>query len=221
MTARSVETKIGHVFADKTLLRTALTHGSYSNLHGGESYERMEYLGDALLDFVIAEELYRRFPNADEGELTRRRVALVSEQPLAAASRRLGLDNEIRVIPQHMGKDSVMSDVFESMTAAIYLDGGLEAARRFVLGALGGEMDCDDTEDTDEKSALYEKFGQDGVRFVEENRTGPAHRPSFTMALYVNGQFAARATGSSKKEAEKECAHEFFRNFAPNPKGEL
>ncbi len=211
MTARSVENKIGYVFSDKSLLRTALTHGSYAHLHGGDSYERMEYLGDALVDFIVAEELYRRHPKADEGELTRRRVALVSEQPLAEASRRLGIEGEIAVIARHMGKDSVLSDVFESLTAAIYLDGGLQAARKFVLGALA-DLDAANIDDTDEKSALYEKFGQERVRFVEEGREGPAHRPSFTIALYVDGRFAARATGSSKKEAEKECARCFLRS---------
>ena len=110
MTATSIEKKIGYTFKDKKLLTTALTHGSYAHLHGGDSYERMEYLGDALLDFIVAEALYLRFPKADEGELTKRRIVLVSEQPLAAASRRLGLESEVRVLAHHMGKDSVLSD---------------------------------------------------------------------------------------------------------------
>lgn len=211
MQANSVEKKLGYVFKDKSLLRTALTHGSYAHLHGGVSYDRMEYLGDALVDFIVAEELYRRHPDADEGELTKRRVVLVSEQPLAAASRRLKLENEIAVLAHHMGKDSVLSDVFESLTAAIYLDGGMEPARKFVLDTLS-ELPEDNREDKDEKSALYEEFGHERVRFVEEGREGPAHRPSFTMALYIDGQFVARAKGDSKKEAEKECARLFFKN---------
>lgn len=210
MQANSVEKKLGYVFKDKSLLRTALTHGSYAHLHGGVSYDRMEYLGDALVDFIVAEELYRRHPDADEGELTKRRVALVSEQPLAAASRRLKLENEIAVLAHHMGKDSVLSDVFESLTAAIYLDGGAEPARKFVLGALSDVPAS--REERDEKSALYEEYGQERVRFVEEGRKGPAHRPSFTMALYIDGRRVAQAEGSSKKEAEKECARRFFEN---------
>ena len=104
MTATSIEKKIGYTFKDKKLLTTALTHGSYAHLHGGDSYERMEYLGDALLDFIVAEALYLRFPKADEGELTKRRIALVSEQPLAAASRRLGLESEVRVLAHHISR---------------------------------------------------------------------------------------------------------------------
>lgn len=210
MTATSIEKKIGYTFKDQKLLTTALTHGSYAHLHGGDSYERMEYLGDALLDFIVAEALYLRFPKADEGELTKRRIALVSEQPLAAASRRLGLESEVRVLAHHMGKDSVLSDVFESLTAAIYLDGGAEPARKFVLGALSDVPAS--REEKDEKSALYEEYGQERVRFVEEGRKGPAHRPSFTMALYIDGRRVAQAEGSSKKEAEKECARRFFEN---------
>ena len=211
MTPTSIEKKIGYTFKDKKLLTTALTHGSYAHLHGGDSYERMEYLGDALLDFIVAEALYRRFPEADEGELTKRRIALVSEQPLAAASRRLGLEGEIRVLAHHMGRDSVLSDVFESLTAAVYLDGGQEPARKFVLGALS-DVSEENGDERDEKSALYEEYGQERVCFVEEGREGPAHRPSFTMALYIDGRRVAQAEGPSKKEAEKECARRFFEN---------
>ena len=82
MNIQTIEKNIGYVFKDKELLREALTRSSYSFGHGGRNYDRLEYLGDALLDFTVAEELYRRFPEADEGELTRRRVALVSEEPL-------------------------------------------------------------------------------------------------------------------------------------------
>ena len=208
MQANSVEKKLGYVFKDKSLLRTALTHGSYAHLHGGVSYDRMEYLGDALVDFIVAEELYRRHPDADEGELTKRRVALVSEQPLAAASRRLKLENEIAVLAHHMGKDSVLSDVFESLTAAIYLDGGMEPARKFVLDTLS-ELPEDNREDKDEKSALYEEFGHERVRFVEEGREGPAHRQALRWRSILTDNLS-RALKVIPKRKRRRSAHDRF-----------
>ena len=211
MNIQTIEKNIGYVFKDKELLREALTHSSYSFVHGGRNYDRLEYLGDALLDFTVAEELYRRFPEADEGELTRRRVALVSEEPLIGVSKRLGLDKEMAVQPHHKGKGAVFSDVFESVAAAIYLDGGIDEAKAFILRSLSDAMDgASDAEETEGKTALYEKYGKEGVEFVLEDRGGPAHAPRFTIALYVGGKFAARAQAGSKKGAEKECARLFF-----------
>ncbi len=223
MKASSAERKIGYVFADKSLLAEALTHGAYAHLHGCRSYDRMEYLGDALLDFIVAEELYRRFPDANEGEMTASRIDAVSEKPLAKAARAMGLGSEIKAAAHLSDKDSVLSDVFEAVLAAIYLDGGAEPAREYVIRNLSEHLRVIGADGPNEKTLLYERLGQDAVRFVEEARSGPAHAPQFTIALYVDGKFAARAQGGSKKQAERECARIYFQSQQTDggPQGEI
>lgn len=138
--ARATATLLGFRFRDPSLLRRALTHRSYCNEHGldaAESYERLEFLGDAVLSLTISAYLYRSFPDADEGQLTKARAALVRGPALAQAARRWGLGQRLRVgrgVDESGGRDqdSVLAAAVESVIAAIYLDQGLEAARDFV-----------------------------------------------------------------------------------------
>lgn len=130
-----VEKAIGYTFKNKELLAAALTHASYVNEHGGKSYERLEFLGDSLVNFLVAEALYGS--GQDEGTMTERRQHIVSKKPLADAVDRLGLADHVR---RGNGNDAFsvkkVSDLFESVCAAVYLDGGLEPCRKFVLGNL-------------------------------------------------------------------------------------
>ena len=195
---------IGYVFSDERLLVSAVTHPTYANDHGTESYQRLEYLGDAILDFVVAEELFRRFPNADEGILTKKRIAAVSAAPLAKKAAELGFEKYFRIAP-HINTQSVLGDVFEAVIAAIYLDGGMEQAKKFVLESLAEFLDAKSGA-RDYKSRLNEAFPHTEVRYVEVGRSGPPHDPVFEIRLLIDGQQIANAQAGSKKKAEQECA---------------
>ena len=159
---------LGHVFADERLLVTALTHPTYANEHRTESYQRLEYLGDAILDFLVAEDLFARFPGADEGVLTKKRIAAVSAAPLMKKARDLGLEKYIRVAP-HVNMDSVLGDVFEAVIAALYLDGGMECAKRFALSSLEEFLDAK-AGARDYKSRLNEALPQAKIAYREISR---------------------------------------------------
>ena len=126
---KGLQQAIGYVFKDESLLTVAVTHPTYANEHRTESYQRLEYLGDAILDFIVAEDLFHRFPSADEGVLTKKRIAAVSATPLMKKARELGFEKYLKIAP-HVNTDSVLGDVFEAIIAAIYLDGGMEEAKK-------------------------------------------------------------------------------------------
>lgn len=201
---KGLEKAIGYEFKDKNLLVTAVTHPTYANEHRTESYQRLEYLGDAILDFVVAEDLFARFPGADEGVLTTKRIAAVSATPLMKKARELGFEKYIKVA-QHVNLDSVLGDVFEAVVAATYLDGGMEPAKRFILSALEEFLDVK-AGARDYKSRLNEALPQAKVIYRELSRSGPAHDPVFEIELEIDGKPVATASAGSKKKAEQKCA---------------
>lgn len=195
---------IGYAFRDESLLVTAITHPTYANEHRTESYQRLEYLGDAILDYIVAEDLFRRFPGADEGVLTKKRIAAVSAVPLAKKARDLGFEKYIRIAP-HVNLDGVLGDVFEAILAAVYLDGGIEPAKKFALTALEEFLDVK-AGARDYKSRLNEALPQAKVIYREISRTGPPHDPVFEIELEIDGESVAKASAGSKKKAEQKCA---------------
>lgn len=201
---KGLQDAIGYGFKDESLLLTAVTHPTYANEHRVESYQRLEYLGDAILDFVVAEDLFVRFPNADEGVLTNKRIAAVSATPLMKKARELGFERYIRIAP-HVNTDNVLGDVFEAVIAAVYLDGGLEPAKKFALSALeeflGGKAGA-----RDYKSRLNEALPQAKIMYREISRSGPPHEPVFEIELEIDGEPVARESAGSKKKAEQKCA---------------
>ena len=199
-----LQNTVGHVFTDEQLLGTALTHPTYANEHRTESYQRLEYLGDAILDFLVAEDLFARFPGADEGVLTKKRIAAVSAAPLMKKARDLGLEKYIRVAP-HVNMDSVLGDVFGAVIAALYLDGGMECAKRFALSSLEEFLDAK-AGARDYKSRLNEALPQAKIAYREISRSGPAHDPVFVIELEIDGRRVATAEAGSKKKAEQKCA---------------
>lgn len=201
---KGLEKAVGYVFKDKNLLLTAVTHPTYANEHRTESYQRLEYLGDAILDFVVAEDLYARFPGADEGVLTTKRIAAVSAAPLMKKARELGFEKYIKVA-QHVNLDGVLGDVFEAVVAAVYLDGGMEPAKRFILVALEEFLDVK-AGARDYKSRLNEALPQAKVIYREIARSGPPHDPVFEIELEIDGKPVASASAGSKKKAEQKCA---------------
>jgi ribonuclease-3 len=216
--ASELQQRISYSFGDAALLERALTHKSFANenrlaLHN----ERMEFLGDAVLNLAVSERLMAVRPEAHEGELSRLRAMIVSEPSLAAAARGIGLGAHLRLgrgEEQSGGrdKDSLLADSFEALVAAIYLDGGLPAAAVFINALFDGAVRSAGAAGTaDHKTALQE-LCQERLKVLPEYRvvseTGPDHQKQFTVELVVRGEVLGRGTGRSKKEAEQRAAKE-------------
>ena len=209
-----VEDRICHRFVDRDLLLRALTHPSYSLEHGGEDYQRLEFLGDSVLSFVVATHLYEAFPDLDEGVLTRMKVALTSGRTLADAGRELDLGPALRLgrgAVREADRDSVLEDTLEAIIGAVYVDAGLDAARGVVLGCLGDRFDPQALLGTtlDAKTELQEltqgrKLGLPTYEIVE--RSGPAHEPRFKAVVRVGGRPAGEGEGTSKQTAQQAAA---------------
>ena len=227
MVIEDLEATLGLTFNDRGLLRQALVHRSYLNEHGGsslDSYERMEFLGDAVLELIISTELYRNLPRVTEGELTKGRSALVCRPSLAGAARRLSLGAYL-----HLGKgelesggqdrESILEEAFEALVAAIYLDQDYDAARRFVLMALEPDLVEFNTWGKlheNPKSRLQERvqgLGRPTPRYRLVSADGPDHQPIFTVEVMVDDQVLAQGTGSKKSDAERSAAQSVLDNW--------
>lgn len=214
MNNKKIEEKIGYTFRDGALLERAFTHASASVR---DNYQNLEFLGDSVLGFIVSRTLYSEYADTDEGSLTKMRAAVVSERPLAAAIDRLGVAEEL-ITGESEKKNgvsdhsSVKCDLFESLTAAIYLDGGLDEAEKFVLGALSEEIAAaaDSAKRSDAKSLINEYAMRKGVsaEYREEKRTGAPHMPVFTFSLLLGGEVAGEGSGTSKRAAQQAAARE-------------
>ncbi|MBI3621804.1 MAG: ribonuclease III [Nitrospirae bacterium] len=214
-----LEAALHYVFQDHRRLEEALTHASSLNeRRGGEprrDNERLEFLGDAVLDLIVSEALVERDPAATEGALSKMRARLVSETALAQAARRLGLGRFLRLgrgeeLSGGRDKSSLLADAFEAVVAAVYHDGGYDAARRSVLTVLAPELTAESTSGgIDYKTQFQEycqqRFGQLPVYRVTRE-SGPDHQKVFQIELTINGLPCGQGTGKSKKEAEQQAA---------------
>jgi ribonuclease-3 len=209
-----LEQRLGVVFRDRKLLTRALTHPSYSLEQGGDDYERLEFLGDSVLGWVVSTHLFEAFPDLDEGLLTKMKVALTSGRTLAEVGRELELGRFIRFgrgAARESSRDSVLENAFESLVGAVYLESGAESARMFVLRWLGGRMDPVALLATvaDAKSRLQEFTQGHGLGLpVYEivDQTGPAHDPRFAASVRVGEKVLAAGEGSSKQDAQQAAA---------------
>ena len=212
------EKLIGYRFRDKSLLETALTHSSFANEHKCKSYERLEFLGDSVLGFVTAQDRFEHFPQLPEGRLTRTRAALVCERSLCGFSKSLEVGDFLRLShgEQHSGgreRPSILADVFESTTAAIYLDSGdLEEARKFILRFIAPAAKTQSVKPfKDYKTTLQEIVQQnpeERLEYVTTGESGPDHDKHFTVEVHLNSNVIGRGGGRSKKEAEQQAARE-------------
>ena len=211
----TIEDKIGYVFEDKGVLVTALTHASYANEHGVPSYERLEFLGDSVLNLVVANYLCLKYPDANEGFLTKARAKVVSEKSLADVVKKIGLYKFIRSssgsISEEVRKsDAVKCDLFESITGAILWDKkDLASAEHYVLNMLETKLNEDFTLEsvTDYKSKLLEHCAHTGeeVKFdVQQKNERP--NSGFVAKVYVAGKEMGNGEGVSKKKAEQSAA---------------
>lgn len=214
---------IGYTFRDPRLLDEALTHTSYVNeLREQESKdnERLEFLGDAVLALVISEHVASACPDLAEGALSKLRASLVSEATLARVARRLDLGRLLRLgrgeeRTHGRDKDSILANTLEAVLAAIYRDGGLDAARRFALDAFAQELREITNQDAgragDYKTRLQEWCQQRyGIvpQYTTTRESGPAHQKTFEVAVTIQGEVLGRGTGRSKKEAEQAAAQQ-------------
>jgi ribonuclease-3 len=203
--------------ADDDLLQEALTHSSYAHEQQNPTpfNERLEFLGDAVLELVVSEYLYRRHPDWDEGQLTETRATLVREATLAEAARRSGLGGRLRlgrgeIVTGGRAKPSLLADALEALTAAAFLAGGLAAARGLVIEALGPALDnaAGRPHRTDYKAALTERLRRRGqeplYRVLSES--GPDHDKRFVIAVFAGEVELGRGEGKTKKEAEQRAA---------------
>lgn len=205
-------------FKNPALLRIALTHTSYANESKvpATHNERLEFLGDSVLSVVAADYLFHQ-SDRPEGELTRMRASLVSEDALFQFASEIELGEYLRLgHGEELGggrtRPSVVSDAFEAVIAALYLDGGLEAARRFILPFLSEGK----TAEEDYKTRLQEVVQQDPgakLTYVVEDETGPDHAKQFTVGVFCNGRRLAGGVGRSKKAAEQHAAQQALRSL--------
>lgn len=211
--------KLGYNFKNIKLLETALTHPSYGGDHHVPHYQRLEFLGDAVLELAISRHLYFEFPEVDEGKLTRIRAGLVREETLCRAARRLELGKHIRLSvgeDRSGGRDkpSILCDVMEAVLAAVYLDGGFDVAVDVIRRALAEDLHPRFLEDhLDAKSRLQEILQRDGGMPVYEfiSMQGPPHAPLFRYSVTLNGQTLGTGDGTSKQNAQQEAARAALR----------
>ena len=215
---QAIQQTLGHKFHDMSLLQLAITHPSASGNQSkpSDDNQRMEFLGDAILQSVISEALYRLHPEKDEGHLTKARAGLVNGMSLAAKADALGLAQYLvlgrgQQSDFDRGKDSALEDVFEALVAALYLDGGLDAASDFVRRVFEDELANPASIAVIEnpKGDLQEHFQSiTGVSPTYEllSISGPAHAREFEVAVLQAGKELGRGTGGSKKEAESQAA---------------
>ena len=215
---RELENAIGYRFHNISLLQNALAHSSYANERWHNSLmsnERLEFLGDSILGMVVADHLYRNFPNRPEGELTRMRADMVCEKALAQIAGRIGLGGHMLLGKgEEQGggrsRDSILADAVESVIAACYLDGGMDAAVAFIRQFVLVNVPVSRLNNADYKTALQELVQQkrnQTLVYTLVGESGPDHDKKFEVELTLNGQVVGKGIGSSKKRAEQAAAH--------------
>jgi len=218
--AAFVQSKLGHDPTNVALFELALTH---SSINGGGSYERLEFLGDRVLGLVIAAALYQRFPNEPEGNLSKRYNALVDRETCAQNGREIGVPGLIRLGKQAREdgasqSDNVVGDVVEALIGALYLDGGMETAQRFILSLWEADLVTQRRAPQHPKSALQELAAAKGVKapvYEVVSRTGAHHAPKFSIRVSVARLGEATAEGASKQEAETAAAAALLSQLTP------
>jgi ribonuclease-3 len=223
---KSIEQAIGYQFKNQEYLRIALTHSSYANENKdfGTHNERQEFLGDAVLSIIVSDYIFRHL-SVPEGELTKIRASLVCEGALANFAKQIDLGSALYLGrgEEHNGgrtRPSILADAFEALIAAIYLDGGIEEARRFVLPFVIDLADhATGTDLHDYKTQLQEIVQQnpeERVRYVLVGEEGPDHDKRFTVEVHLNSNVIGRGVGRSKKTAEQQAAREALKLMGVN-----
>jgi ribonuclease-3 len=227
-----LEERIGYSFSDARIREQLVTHSSFRHEHRDQvssDNQRLEFLGDAVLGFLVGRMLYLAYPRKEEGALTKLRARLVSASHLALKARELDLGRFLRLgrgeeLRGGREKDSILADTLESLIAALYLDGGLDAASRFVEQQFGEDLRSLGSRPplSDFKSHLQEVLHARGLgepRYVVEGTEGPDHDRRYHVVVMVDGEPAGRGVGGSKKAAEKKAAKQAVKALKTSPEG--
>lgn len=219
MDKKTLQQKLRITFDDQELLRKALVHPSYVEEHSDdvdESNQRMEFLGDACLNFIVAHELYERYPDMDEGTLTEVRSRIVRNETLAMIARTLELGQHLLLgrgekTNHGANRDSNLADAFEALVAALFLDQGYDGARRFILEVMREQLNVgpDRTNLQDPKTQLQQLAHSRGVTLPNYrvlNVDGPTHNPTYTVEVHWDGEILGVGWGSRKIDAERQAA---------------
>ncbi len=213
----------GYSFKNKRLIESALTHTSYANENSTESYERLEFLGDAIVDFIVGEYLFANYPKLSEGDMSKIRAALVCEKTLSMLADKIKIPLHMRLGhgAEHSGernRPSIKADMFEAHIAAVYLDAGFEKAKKYLIGLYGTLID--DTikagSFVDYKTLLQEKLQAHGACTIEykiKDAQGPVHHCKFTVEVYADGKLLGSGVGYSKKDAQHMAAASALKNI--------
>ena len=213
------EEKIGYTFKNKNLLHEALSHSSYANecKKGRNSNERLEFLGDSVLSIVISEHLFNHFKHLPEGDLTKIRASLVCEKSLFEFSKQISLGEFILLGKgeENTGgrtRPSIVSDAFEAVIAAVFLDGGMESAREYVLGFIPKDLDKNSAKKLQDYKTILQEIIQrnpeEKVEYVLRSQSGPDHDRHFVVEVCLNTNVIGHGEGHSKKQAEQQAAKE-------------
>lgn len=219
---KSFEEEIGYTFKNKDLLYEALSHSSYANEYkkGRHSNERLEFLGDSVLSIIISEHLFNHFKHLPEGDLTKIRASLVCEKALYEFSKQISLGQYILLGrgEENTGgrtRPSIVSDAFEAVIAAVFLDGGMEAAREYVLGFIPKDLDKSTANNLQDYKTILQEIIQrnpeEKVEYVLKGQTGPDHDRHFIVEVCLNSNVIGHGEGHSKKQAEQQAAKEALR----------
>ena len=226
---KDLEAAIGYKFHNISLLQNALTHSSYANERWHNSLlsnERLEFLGDSILGMLVADFLYSTFPDRPEGELTRMRADMVCEHTLALVANRIRLGQHLQLGhgEERLGgrsRESILADATESVIAACFLDGGLEAAAQFVKRFILVEVPVSRPHNMDYKTALQELVQQkknQTLTYTLVGQSGPDHDKVFAVEVCLNGETVGSGSGSSKKRAEQMAAKSAMEKLFPQDK---
>ena len=223
MQLEELEKSIGYTFKDKELLKKALRHTSYANERKLESNEKLEFLGDSILEFLSSKYIYKNYIDLREGEMTKVRATVVCEKSLYKVAKLHNFSDFL-----YLGKSeqktegskrpAILADSVEAVIAAIYIDGGLEEAEKFIIENLKDAI-LDATKhvgDKDYKTVLQEKLQEHGevkIEYITIGESGPDHNKMFVVDVEVNGKFLAKGKGKSKKEAQMQAAKKALENF--------
>lgn len=214
-----IEEKLGYQFRNRSLLALAFIHRSYINEHRdvNEHNERLEFLGDSVLGLIISDYLYRNLPDVPEGDLSALRSKLVDAPSCVSNIQKLNLEKFLLLgkgerLNDGRGRESILSDLFEALIGAIYLDGGLESAKRFIFENFGEEIETTLKSPLQNSKAILQDMCQKKFQLMPLyqviTETGPDHSKSFDVAVLIEGKLVGRGRGSSKKEAQQAAAQD-------------
>ena len=223
MNFEKIEKEIGYEFKNKQLLETALTHTSYAYENKKQSNEKLEFLGDSILEFVSSEYIYHNYPNLKEGEMTKVRASVVCEDSLQKIAKMHNFSDFLYLgkserTSQKEVRPAIMADSIEAVIAAIFLDGGLEEAKKFILNNLAKPIEnaTKNIGQKDYKTVLQEVLQKNGnvdIEYVIVDEKGPDHEKVFTAEVKFNNKILATGEGKSKKQAEMEAAQKALENI--------